>query len=347
MDPIIKGMIIALLKQKKSNYVIIKEMKEHKVTVWPSYLTRLRKELSGEIVKKAVRKKTGPKEKLTKRQQHSLRLKLLKENPPTDAELAKHFKVSRSLIWKYKFKKFGLKKRSKRRVHALTERTKRQRHLRSWPLYLAMRKDKWQKFITSDEKKFVLATANNKTKIYYTDPKFSRTQPALERSPQGDKGLMVWASVWFNGRSNLHFVKPKVKIDSDYYINNILKPFFEKDLPSKVQESQLKKLVFHQDSAPSHRAKKTLKWFADKKISFIHPIKWLANSPDAAPLDYCIWRQLFLRKRNPTTLIALKKCLNSEWSKFPQEIINNALKGWPRRLRYIYYAKGSHIEHVL
>lgn len=47
--------------------------------------------------------------------------------------------------------------------------------------------------------------------------------------------------------------------------------------------------IFHQDNAPSHRAKSTIKWLNENRIRFIKPSEWMPDSPDAAPLDYSIW----------------------------------------------------------
>ena len=72
----------------------------------------------------------------------------------------------------------------------------------------------------------------------------------------------------------------------------------------------------------------------------------MPNSPDAAPLDYFYWGYLKnrLNKRKVTTISGLKKAIREEVKKVPQNVINKALKSWPRRCRQIYYNKGLHIE---
>lgn len=346
MDKLKKGMVLSLLRQNMSNFMIRKQLKDQNFTLSNRYLTNLRREMrvGEENIDKVETR--GRKPKLSKRQQSQLKQKLLKEDPDTVSKLADDFAITRGAVRYYRDVKFGFLKRRKVRVHALTQRAMDQRRRRSWPLYLSLRDDRWKRWISSDEKKFILAICNNKSKIYYIDPKNPRPRVSLGRTPLGDRGVMVWAAVSANGKSKLHFVNPKVKIDSNYYINSILKPFFKSEVPKLYPDNSY---VFHQDSAPSHRAKRTIKWLDDNKIHYLHPSRWLANSPDASPLDYAIWYPLFLRvkARNPKTIQGLKKCLTEEWAKFPQKIINNALKAWPKRLRYIYYAKGSNIEQKL
>ena len=65
---------------------------------------------------------------------------------------------------------------------------------------------------------------------------------------------MVWAGVSFHGKTKLYFIKPGVKINSTYYINNVLKPFLAYDAKKLFSDGNY---VFHQDSAPSHVSKKT------------------------------------------------------------------------------------------
>ena len=42
-----------------------------------------------------------------------------------------------------------------------------------------------------------------------------------------------------------------------------------------------------------------------------------------------------------------KNAIKVEWENLEQDIIDNALKSWPKRCRLIYYVQGSHIEHLL
>ena len=57
------------------------------------------------------------------------------------------------------------------------------------------------------------------------------------------KAVMMWGAISFNGKSKLYFVKPGIKINSEYYINNVLKSFVKE---VKVLYPQ-NDFVFHQD----------------------------------------------------------------------------------------------------
>lgn len=153
---------------------------------------------------------------------------------------------------------------------------------------------------------------------------------------------MVWAGVSFRGKTRLFFIEPGAKINSEYYCTNVLKPFLARDAKRLYPEGGF---VFHQDSAPSHVSKAT-KMYMEGKMTYIDKEEWLPKSPDVAPMDYCIWGYLKRQLWNKTVedMATLKKALKSAWRKLPQDLINRALKAWPKRLRQIYDAKGGHIE---
>ncbi len=154
---------------------------------------------------------------------------------------------------------------------------------------------------------------------------------------------MVAAGISANGPTKAIFVEPGAKINAEYYINNVLKQYL-KEAERLYPDGNF---VFHQDSAPSHSAKKTLNFLQGKKIIFIKPRQWMPNSPDCAPCDYFLWGYLkrALNRRKVRTIQGLKKCISEELKKVPQIFINRALKSWPRRCRQIYYNKGLQIEN--
>jgi hypothetical protein len=156
------------------------------------------------------------------------------------------------------------------------------------------------------------------------------------------KGIMVWLAISANGVTKPFFVEPGAKINWKYYINKVLRPFL-KEAKRLYPDNNF---VFHQDSAPSHTAKTTLEFLKYNKMVFLTPLQWIPSSPDAAPCDYSLWGYLKsrLNKRKITTIKGLKKAIQEEVKKIPQEMINRALKAWSKRYRQIYHYKGLHIE---
>lgn len=99
---------------------------------------------------------------------------------------------------------------------------------------------------------------------------------------------MVWIGMSSKGLTKPIFVEPGAKIHQVYYQEKILRPM-KKEARQLYPSSDF---VFHQDSAPTHTAKTTLKWLQTNKIHFIPPEKWMPSSPDAAPCDYFLWEVL-------------------------------------------------------
>ena len=154
---------------------------------------------------------------------------------------------------------------------------------------------------------------------------------------------MAFVGLSSRGPSKVFFVEPGAKISSDYYINKVLKPFF-RDVRKRLYPDN--DFIFHQDSAPAHAAKKTQEYLRDQNIHFITPDEWLPNSPDAAPCDFFLWGYIKtkLKHVNVRSESELKNAVRRVVRSIPQEMINKALKSWPRRLREIYKFKGHHIE---
>ena len=151
-----------------------------------------------------------------------------------------------------------------------------------------MRKERYRKFISSDEAWFYLKGSTEKRDIQYLRSSERRSQSRVQTHVSHPKGVMVWVAFDCTGFFPPIFIEPKAKINADYYISNILTPFareYEKRHPNYDY-------VFQQDSAPAHVARKSLAFLESTKIPFIKPHQWMPCSPDASPCDYWLWGYL-------------------------------------------------------
>ena len=98
------------------------------------------------------------------------------------------------------------------------------------------------------------------------------------------QSLMVSVGVSKLGCTHLVFVDRGVKINGCYYREVLLS---QQLLPAIRQVSG--DFVFQQDSAPAHRARKTIKLLQRETPAFISADLWPPNSPDLNPVDYKIW----------------------------------------------------------
>lgn len=234
--------------------------------------------------------------------------------------------------------------RMKIKVHAIYKTAIKRRKERSLKLYRRLSGGRYKQYITTDEAWFYLSNFKREKNTFYS--KIGLRQRTPTRRPlQHSKGLMAWAGICSRGRTKLRWVDVGAKVDAKYYIDRVLKPFLKKDAPSLYPEGNF---IFHQDSAPAHRAAITQDFLSDRGINFIKADEWIPCSPDASPMDFGVWSWMKsrLKYKKVRTLLGLKKAVQKVWTELPQNLIDNVLKSWPKRVYQIYKAKGFQIEHL-
>ncbi|XP_074597265.1 uncharacterized protein LOC141852231 [Brevipalpus obovatus] len=219
------------------------------------------------------------------------------------------------------------------------------RYVRSLELYRFLRAN-LTKIITTDEKIFQLPANCGQSEFFFKKSKDRQRHFFIRRQQSFPKQVMVWAGISWNGKTKLRFIQPGVKINSVYYINNVLKPFINEDLKKLYPDNDG---IFHQDSAPSHTSKRTLEFLRSSGINFIPPSMWTPKSPDNAPMDFSIWGYMEreLKKHKVKTMIGLKKALTQIWDEIPENVVQNTLLAWPKRCHLIRKSRGGNIEQLL
>jgi hypothetical protein len=79
--------------------------------------------------------------------------------------------------------------------HALTPATILKRYKRSWPLYLRLRKDRWKRFITSNEAWFYISNSGGKRNVQYISRFGKRSDAEVQVHVAHPKGIMVWLAI--------------------------------------------------------------------------------------------------------------------------------------------------------
>ncbi|UYV68881.1 K02A2.6-like [Cordylochernes scorpioides] len=132
------------------------------------------------------------------------------------------------------------------------------------------------------------------------------------------KGFMVVGVMTGRGVLPLIKVPSKVKVNSEFYIECVLKPVIEqlKDL----YQGEMDKVFLHHDKASSHTSNKTQQFLQEMKdtlgLNFIRNSDIPVKSPDASPLDFYGFGMLKQRlfNRRPKTEAGLWKAAQEEWS---------------------------------
>jgi hypothetical protein len=162
--------------------------------------------------------------------------------------------------------------------------------------------------------------------------------------------VMVWGGMTGHGLTDLHFVPQGTKINSDYYIDNILEKLVKSAFSGSVVERMLfsapHKGLFQQDGARCHTSVKTIRWLDENISSYIHPNDWPPNSPDLSPIEN-IWSILstnVYKDPEPKTLAQLKRRLRQAWKSVTHDTLANLMNSMPGRMRDVIKKKGNTVR---
>ncbi|UYV82128.1 IKK1 [Cordylochernes scorpioides] len=212
------------------------------------------------------------------------------ENPPSQRQLSRMCGTSLKTINNIIHKDLELDTRRKGKVHKLTPFHMKNRATNARKLYeehLAGSRSEYT--ATLDEAWMYVTYCNGIRKICYI--KRGNQVPdnwVHQCSETFPKGFMVVGVMTGRGVLRLIKVPSKVKVNSEFYIECVLKPVIEqlKDL----YPGEMDKVFLHHDKASSHTSNKTQQFLQEMKdtlgLNFIRNSDIPVKSPDASPLDF-------------------------------------------------------------
>ena len=131
---------------------------------------------------------------------------------------------------------------------------------------------KWKNFVTTDEAMFYLGGSYGCRRVYYVrNGQDDLSKIKFVKRDAFAPGFMAWVGVSYHGKTAVRIIPKGVKVNSMFYIDNVLKPFIKHDVPRMFPGEQQKDMVFHQDSALSHTSKQTLTYMREQKLNFVTP----------------------------------------------------------------------------
>ena len=268
----------------------------------------------------------------------------------TVSEMARRLKMSPRYVGRIVNNVLGVHQVKKRKVQELTEKQKAVRYDRGKKFlkkYLTRRKLKL--LFTMDETMIRTSDLQGQSTFYYKGSRVVVPED-LQKLPRKNwpKQILVAMGICWYGKSRLYVVPEKTKVNSDVFIKKILKPMVTYDIP-RLFGNKKHKVIFHMDSAPSHRAAKTQDFLRDQDFKCIPPEEWMPYSPDMAPMDYAINGNLKinLKRRVARDRGRLVRAVRYEWSKLKIATIRRALRSWRVRVEMMVKRFGDHVEHVL
>lgn len=206
--------------------------------------------------------------------------------------------------------------------------------------------------VTLDEALIYLEDSNGQSKICYV--KRGEQVPeswVLEKDQSFKKGFMVVGIITGKGTLPLIRVPSATKINSQYYVDYVLRPLFTEHLP-RLYGEDINKVFFHHDKASSHTADLTTTYLeevsAELGLTYLEKKDIPVKCPDGSPLDFFGFGYLKQRisKRRPRTLDGVWKVSQEVWSGIDHALIKRTFADWKRRLRKISAVNGEHIEQI-
>ena len=172
-------------------------------------------------------------------------------------------------------------------------------------------------------------------------------------TPIHDEKVTVWAALSSTDVIGPFFFESDGSVqtvNSDRYLN-LLKGKF---LPALHRRNiDINNIWFQQDGATPHTAKHVLEWlhsmFGDRLISFKTDRIWPPHSLDLSPLDFFLWGYLKHRvyAPKPKTPNDLKAAIRREMRRITQEMCNNVVDNFKKRMNVVNEQNGRHIEHIM
>lgn len=355
MTPEVERSILELSKQKWGRTAIVEYLKTRNISVSERSVYNVIHKVGKTRKFYANKENVAPKRVSTPRRNRVAVQKVAKiiknPNPPSQREIAKRCNVSQRTVNNIIHQYLDKKTFRKTRLHVLKDSHKENRKTNSRKLYerhLAGGKSEF--VVTLDEAWFYLQNCNGKRRIYYEKRRAEADEYVYENSEKFSDKFMVVGAITGRGPLPLIRVPEKVKINSAYYIEHVLKPLLEDYVP-KLYGEDTSKVFVHHDAAPSHTSRATAAYAADLKsrlgISIIDKSEIPVKSPDTSPMDFFGFGYLKQRlfRRRAKTLEGLWKVLKEEWDKVGPEMTKKVIESWKLRLRTVNKRNGEHIEH--
>ena len=169
----------------------------------------------------------------------------------------------------------------------------------------------------------------------------------------GDISQMIWGCFAGNKLGPIVFVDDN--ITQDIYMGILKQNLME--YIDVLKEEGLNEVVFQQDNASPHTAKRTQCWLknAEQEHGF-SLMRWPANSPDLNPIENLwAWLKLELHRRYPDTKYlpggtgavraVLKDWLMKIWWEIEEEVLNKLIFSMPHRVQQVIEANGWYTSY--
>ena len=214
---------------------------------------------------------------------------------------------------------------------------------REWTL------EQWSRVIWSDECSVEKGSGKQRQWVFRL-PKEKWNKEMIQPVPKG-KGVsvMVWAAFWGDDRSDLYKLARDFTAKKMGYSANSYMELLNDNLLGIWQPG----LIFMQDNAPIHKAKKVMEWFNENGIEVID---WPPYSPDLNPIEhvwYVLKKLVYQVNQNIDLVIGsdetvrevLWKALEEAWTLIDVKMMRRLIESMNRRIKACIASEGWYTKY--
>jgi len=209
--------------------------------------------------------------------------------------------------------------------------------------------DQWRKVIWSDEASVARGSGKTREWVFGTRKQKWDRDKVMEIPNGKTFSIMVWGAFWGSGRSDLYLLDRDFESKKHGYSAVSYIQILDHNL-SGIWEPGL---VFMQDNAPIHRARKSKLWFQENGIEVM---EWPPYSPDLNPIEnlwallkkeaYKVYPDLdSLKGKGDEAETQLFQILQMAWANLREEVIEGLISSMPDRCAAVIIAKGWHTKY--
>ena len=271
----------------------------------------------------------------------------IKRNPIRSMrKMARELKVGATTVRKVVKDDLKAKSRARTKKQLITESCKLKRLVRCKKLRSALKKGA-PVILFSDEKIFTVDAVSNGRNDRYISPMRPEDVPANIRhrfTTKHPAGIMVFGLVASNGlKMPPVFIEQGLKVNTDVYLNILetkVKPWIKANFNAKT------KIIFQQDGAPAHTAKRTQIWLKSNLPDCWDKEIWPPSRPDLNPMDYSVWAWIEERacSKPHGSVTSLKSSIKKEWSLMSEEYIKTVCSRFRHRVEAVIAKDGGYFE---
>ena len=224
-----------------------------------------------------------------------------------------------------------------RSVKPLLTKKQKQKRLEWANTYKDFSIDDWKCVLFKDES-MIRLFSNNHNKRVWGKSNLCKSKYSLN-SVKCPTSLMVWGCMSYHNVGKLVCISGTM--NSLKYID-LLEEYLDTSL--ELCNIERRRLLFQQDNAPCHTAKRSKEFFKENGINLM---SWPPNSPDLNPIEN-LWYILKERvaKKNPKNAVQLESSIKEEWEKLSHsDICKKLILSMEKRVKEVLLKKGANIDY--